>query len=41
VGNEAKGACYPQHHPMYTIDEDALEIGTALYAQYAMDFLKL
>lgn len=39
VKNEAKGACYPQHHPMYTIDEDALEIGTALYAQYAKDFL--
>ncbi len=39
VRNEAKGACYPQHHPMYTVDEDALEIGTALYAQYAMDFL--
>lgn len=39
VGNEAKGACYPQHHPNYTVDEDALEIGTALYAQYAVDFL--
>ncbi|WP_291636886.1 M20 family metallopeptidase [Clostridium sp.] len=39
VRNEAKGACYPQHHPMYTVDEDSLEIGTALYAQYAKDFL--
>lgn len=39
VRNETKGACYPQHHPMYTVDEDALEIGTALYAQYAKDFL--
>lgn len=39
VRNEAKGAFYPQHHPMYTVDEDALEIGTALYAQYAKDFL--
>lgn len=39
VRNEVKGACYPQHHPMYTVDEDALEIGTALYAQYAKDFL--
>lgn len=39
VRNEAKGACYPQHHPMYTVDEDALEIGAALYAQYAVDFL--
>ncbi|WP_291636889.1 M20 family metallopeptidase [Clostridium sp.] len=39
VRNEAKGACYPQHHPMYTVDEDSLEIGTSLYAQYAIDFL--
>lgn len=39
VGNEAKGACYPQHHPNYTVDEDALEIGTSMYAQYALEFL--
>jgi amidohydrolase len=39
VGNAEKGACYPQHHPNYTVDEDALEIGTALYTQYAVDFL--
>lgn len=39
VRNESKGACYPQHHPKYAVDEDSLEIGTALYAQYAMDFL--
>ncbi|MBK5242773.1 amidohydrolase, partial [Clostridium sp.] len=39
VRNEAKGACYPQHHPMYSVDEDALEIGAELYAQYAKDFL--
>ena len=39
VRNDTKGAIYPQHHPMYTVDEDALEIGTALYSQYAMDFL--
>lgn len=39
VGNESKGACYPQHHPYYTVDEDALEIGTSLYVQYAQDFL--
>lgn len=39
VRNEAKGACYPQHHPMYSVDENALEIGTALHAQYAIDFL--
>ncbi|MBE6067467.1 MAG: amidohydrolase [Clostridium lundense] len=39
VRNESKGACYPQHHPHYTVDEDALEIGTSLYVQYAQDFL--
>ncbi|MCY6369082.1 M20 family metallopeptidase [Clostridium ganghwense] len=39
VRNEKKDAIYPQHHEKYTIDEDALEIGTALYAQYALDFL--
>jgi metal-dependent amidase/aminoacylase/carboxypeptidase family protein len=39
AGNEAKGAIYPQHHENFNIDEDALEIGTALHAQYALDFL--
>ncbi|WP_027625164.1 M20 family metallopeptidase [Clostridium lundense] len=39
VRNEDKNACYPQHHPNYTVDEEALEIGSALYAQYAQDFL--
>ncbi|UDN62899.1 M20 family metallopeptidase [Clostridioides sp. ES-W-0016-02] len=37
--NEAKGACYPHHHGCFNIDEDALEIGIALYVQYAVDFL--
>lgn len=40
IRNEEKGVVYPQHHERYTIDEDALKIGTALYAQYAIDFLK-
>ncbi len=39
AGNEKKGAVYPQHHEKFTIDEDALEIGTALHVQYALDFL--
>lgn len=39
VGNEAKDAIYPQHHERFNMDEDALEIGTALYAQYAIEFL--
>ena len=37
--NPQKGADYPHHHGMFNVDEDALEIGTALYAQYAVDFL--
>jgi len=39
AGNEAKGAIYPQHHESFNIDEDALETGTALHVQYALDFL--
>lgn len=39
IRNEEKDAAYPHHHPNFNIDEDALEIGSALYAQYAIDFL--
>ncbi len=39
VMNEEKGACYAQHHQNFNIDEDALEIGTGLHVQYALDFL--
>lgn len=39
AGNIEKGITYPHHHGKFTIDEDALEIGTSLYAQYAIDFL--
>lgn len=39
VRNEKKDACYAQHHERFNMDEDALEIGTALYSQYAVDFL--
>nr|WP_307776120.1 M20 family metallopeptidase [uncultured Cetobacterium sp.] len=37
--NEEKEACYPHHHEKFNIDEDALEIGATLYAQFALDFL--
>lgn len=37
--NEAKGIVHFHHHPQFDIDEDALPIGSALYAQYAVDFL--
>lgn len=39
VCNPAKGTCWPQHHSHYTIDEDALQVGAAVYAQFALDFL--
>ena len=39
IRNEAKGITYPHHHEKFDIDEDALPIGTALYAQFALDYL--
>lgn len=39
IRNEEKGLVYPHHHPKFDIDEDSLPIGTALYVQYAMDFI--
>lgn len=35
--NEGKGCCYPHHHPQFAIDEEALPLGVALLAQFAMD----
>ncbi len=35
--NEAKECTYPHHHPRFNIDEDALPLGTALLAQFALD----
>ena len=37
--NDEKNCCYAHHNGRFAIDEDSLEIGTALYAQYAIDFL--
>lgn len=39
AGNKKGEYNYPHHHGRFDIDEDALQIGTALYAQYAVDFL--
>lgn len=39
AGNDTN-AIYPHHHPKFDIDEDSLEIGTALYCQYAVDFIE-
>ena len=37
--NEAKGANYFPHHEKFKIDEDYMKYGTALYAQFTLDFL--
>ena len=37
--NEEKCACYSHHSGKFNIDEDALEIGTKLYVNYAIDYL--
>ncbi|WP_213697987.1 M20 family metallopeptidase [Acetomicrobium sp.] len=39
IGNEEKGTTYPHHNPNFDLDEDAMEIGVALYVQYALDYL--
>jgi amidohydrolase len=39
TASEEKDTCYPNHHPKFNIDEDMLEHGVALHAQYAVDFL--
>lgn len=38
-GNKEKGLWYSNHSDKFDIDEDALPRGTALYAQFAVDFL--
>ncbi len=39
AGNPEKGCSFPHHHGSFNIDEDALKMTAALYAQYALDFL--
>ena len=39
VRNEAIGAVYNVHHPMFKADEDALPIGTALHVAFALESL--
>ncbi|SHK44290.1 M20 family metallopeptidase [Paramaledivibacter caminithermalis] len=38
--NDKKLEYFPHHHPKFDIDEDALEVASALYAQFAVDFLE-
>lgn len=39
IRNEEKGITAPHHDNYFNIDEDALQIGTNLYTQFAVDFL--
>lgn len=38
--NEEKGLIYSNHNDRFTVDEDVLHRGAALYAQFAFDFLE-
>jgi amidohydrolase len=39
IRNPKKDAIYPWHHPKFTVDEDAIKIGSAVLAGTAFDFL--
>ncbi|WP_419158984.1 M20 family metallopeptidase [Rossellomorea sp. BNER] len=39
AGNQNKGIIYPHHHPRFSIDEDALEMGVELFAQTSLRLL--
>ena len=39
VKNPEKECIYPHHHAKFNMDEDGFVMGTALYVQYALDFL--
>lgn len=38
--NKEKGIVYTNHNDRFTVDEDSLQRGSALFAQFAVDFLK-
>lgn len=40
AGQPERGYSYPQHHPMVKFDNDALDIGSAVYAYTAMRWLE-
>lgn len=37
--NEVKGITYGHHHPRFNVDESILFCGTAIYVQFAIDYL--
>jgi amidohydrolase len=41
VGNADKGIVHPHHHPRFTVDEDALAPGVAVFVQAARRLLAL
>ena len=40
TGNKKLQTEFPHHHPKFNLDDSELSLGTALYAQYAVDFLE-
>ena len=38
--NESKGIIYPAHNPCFDVDEQSLEVASAVYAQFAIDYLR-
>ena len=38
--NEKKDCIYPNHHPKFDVDEDALPYGSAILAQFALDYIE-
>ncbi|MCD8221191.1 MAG: amidohydrolase [Clostridiales bacterium] len=40
VGNREKGIDCIAHHPAFDVDESALQYGTGIYAQFALDYLR-
>ncbi|MFF2175354.1 amidohydrolase [Lysinibacillus sp. NPDC058147] len=41
AGNQNKGIIHPHHHPRFTIDEEALEIGVELFVQSSFKLLEI
>lgn len=39
IRNKEKGSDFPHHHENFNIDEDALETGTNLHIEYALEYL--
>ena len=40
AGEKEKGYAYPLHHPKVNFDENALWVGSAVYVQTAIEWLK-